>query len=115
MPDDAVYVNFPEGLKRMMNNPKLYTKLLTKFKEGTKLDPLEVAFSAGNLPETMSEVHTLKGIAANLSLSELASACLALEARGKEGVLDADRMGAVKAAFGTTLQEIDRVIAEHGQ
>jgi len=114
MPDDAVYVNFAEGLKRMMNNSKLYLKLLDKFREGTKLDALEGAFASGNLENTLGEVHTLKGIAANLSLSELAARCLDLEVRVKEGVLDPDRMGTVKAVFDTTLLEINRVITENG-
>jgi len=114
MADEAVYVNFSEGLKRMMNNPKLYLKLLAKFKEGTKLDTLEDAFSAGDLEKTLGEVHTLKGIAANLSLSELAARCLELETRGKEGVLDTGLMETVKTVFDTTLLEIDKVIAGNG-
>jgi len=114
MADDAVYVNFAEGLKRMMNNPKLYVKLLAKFKDGTNTDALEAAAEAQDLEKILGEAHTLKGLAANLSLSELASQCLELEARAKAGAVDPAQVGRVKAAFAATLAEIDKVAAENG-
>jgi len=114
MTNNVVYVNFADGLKRMMNNPKLYVKLLTKFRDGTKLDALEDAFAKGDKEKLLGEAHTLKGIAANLSLAELSAKCFELEAKAKEGVLDPERVETLKTVFDATLQEIDRVIAENG-
>ena len=111
--EDVVYVNFDEGLKRMMNNPKLYVKLLTKFRDGTKLDALESAFAESDFEKTLGEAHTLKGIAANLSLTELAAQCLKLETLAKGGTLDSNRMETVRTVFDTTLREINKVIDEH--
>jgi len=117
MANDAVYVNFDEGLKRMMNNPKLYVKLLAKFRDGAgtgSFEALERAFAEGDMESVLSEAHTLKGLAANLSLAELAAQCLELETLAKNGELDLARMEAVRAAFVETLKEIEKAIAEHG-
>jgi len=113
MADDAVYVNCTEGIKRMMNNPKLYVRLLTKFRNDTKLDALEAAFSQGDVEKTKAEVHTLKGLASNLSLMELSSQCLELENRVKNGNMEQGQMETVRAVFDTTLLTIDKVIAEN--
>jgi len=113
MADDAVYVNCAEGIKRMMNNPKLYLRLLTKFKNDTKLDALETAFSRGDAEKTKTEVHTLKGLAGNLSLMELSIQCLELENRIKSGNMDQGQMETVRTVFDMTLQTIDKVIAEN--
>ncbi|MCL2600394.1 MAG: Hpt domain-containing protein [Treponema sp.] len=114
MADDAVYVNCAEGIKRMMNNPKLYMRLLAKFKLDTKLDALEAAFGSGDVDKIHIEVHTLKGLAGNLSLQELSRQCIELEDEVKAGKQDQSRMDAVKAAFAATMREIDKVIAENG-
>jgi HPt (histidine-containing phosphotransfer) domain-containing protein len=114
MADDVVYVDFADGVKRVMNNVKLYTKLLTKFRSENKLDGLEAAVASGDLEKSRTEAHTIKGVAANLSLTELYKQSLALETRIKEGVADSAQLDTVKTAFAKTLQEIDRVITENG-
>jgi len=114
MANGVVYVDVADGLKRMMNNPKLYAKLLAKFKDGNKVDALDTAFASGDAEKTLAEIHTLKGIAANLSLLELSARCLELEGQAKIGAFDRARMDALKMVFAETLREIDRVIAENG-
>ena len=37
---DVVYINKEDGLKRVMNNVKLYVRLLNKFKTDTNLEEL---------------------------------------------------------------------------
>jgi len=114
MADGMVYVNFAEGLQRVMNNVKLYIKLLTKFKDGTNLNALKAAFDAWDTEAIKGELHTLKGLAANLSLSELFAWCLKLETQAKEGSLEKSQLEPAQAVFDATLQEIDRILAEHG-
>ena len=115
MADNVVYVDFDGGIKRVMNNAKLYVKLLTKFKNDTKLDDLETAIAEGDLEKAKAAAHTLKGVAANLSLAELFKQCLELETQVKAGTVDPNQMETVKAVFTATLQEVDKVVAEHGQ
>lgn len=111
---DEVFVNFDEGVKRVMNNVKLYVRLLTKFKTDTRLDALEAALAAGDMEKAQVEAHTVKGIAANLSLSELFKQSLELETQIKAGALDPNQTETVKAVFASTLQEIEKVIAQNG-
>jgi HPt (histidine-containing phosphotransfer) domain-containing protein len=114
MADDAVYIDFDDGVKRVMNNTKLYVKLLNKFKDGTRLDDLEAAVVAGDMERARSAAHTIKGLAANLSLAELFKQSLALETQIKAGAADPAQLNTVKTAFAKTLQEIDKVITENG-
>jgi HPt (histidine-containing phosphotransfer) domain-containing protein len=111
---NAVYVNFDEGVKRVMNNTKLYVKLLTKFRDDTKLGDLEAALSAGEMEKAQASAHTLKGIAANLSLTELFTQTLELETQIKARAPKPEQMGTVKTVFAATLQEVDKVIAANG-
>ena len=68
---DVVYINEEEGKKRVMNNAKLYARLLTKFKADTNLNDLLACVGAQDWEKAQAAAHTIKGIAANLSLTEL--------------------------------------------
>ena len=114
MADNVTYLDYADGLKRVMNNAKLYAKLLTKFKDTTKLDDLEAAVAAGNMEAAQNAAHTIKGVAANLSLAELFKQSLELENQIKAKAVDPNQMETVKTVFAATLQEVDRVIAENG-
>jgi HPt (histidine-containing phosphotransfer) domain-containing protein len=114
MADNTVYIDFADGVKRVMNNTKLYVKLLAKFKDGTRLDDLEAAIAAGDMEKARNSAHTIKGLAANLSLAELYKQCLELETQIKAGAADPAQLNTVKTAFAKTLQEIEKVITENG-
>ncbi|MDR2575563.1 MAG: Hpt domain-containing protein [Treponema sp.] len=114
MADEVVYVDFADGLKRVVNNKKLYVKLLTKFRNENKLDDLEAAIAAKDMEKARNAAHTLKGVAANLSLAELHKQSLALETQIKGGSADPAQLNTVKTAFANTLKEIDKVISENG-
>ena len=114
MADDVVYIDFADGVKRVVNNTKLYVKLLAKFRNDNKLDNLEAAIAANDMEKARNEAHTIKGVAANLSLTELYKQSLALETQIKGGSADPAQLDTVKTAFAKTLQEIDRVITENG-
>ena len=114
MADEVVYVDFNEGIKRVMNNAKLYVKLLTKFKADTNLEGLLLSLAAGDLEKAKGEAHTLKGLAANLSLSELFKQVLELESQIKGNSVDSNLVETVKTVYAATVQEVDKVIAENG-
>jgi HPt (histidine-containing phosphotransfer) domain-containing protein len=113
MADNAVFVDFSDGKKRVMNNAKLYIKLLTKFRDDTKLDDLEAAVAAGDMGKAQDAAHTVKGVAANLSLPELFKQSLELETQIKAGAVNPAQMETVKTVFDATLQEINRIISEN--
>lgn len=113
MADDVVYVNVEDGLKRVMNNPKLYTKLLAKFKEGNELNTLKAAVAEGDMEKAQIAAHTLKGIAANLSLMELQKQCLEIETQIKSGSLNPDQITVINEVHTQTLTEADKVIEKY--
>jgi HPt (histidine-containing phosphotransfer) domain-containing protein len=113
MANDVVYINVEDGMKRVMNNSKLFAKLLTKFKDDRNLNDIESALAAGDLPKAQVSTHTLKGVSANLSLIELNKHVLELETQIKAGAVNTDQIGTVKAAYVQTLVEVEKVIAQY--
>jgi HPt (histidine-containing phosphotransfer) domain-containing protein len=113
MADNVVYIDFADGLKRMMNNTKLYVKLLTKFNNDTKIDPLLTALAEGNMENAQNAAHTIKGVAANLSLSELFKQCLELENQIKAKAVDTNQTETVKTVFAATIEEVNKVISNY--
>jgi HPt (histidine-containing phosphotransfer) domain-containing protein len=110
---DVNYVNVSEGTKRVMNNTKLFAKLLGKFKEDKSIGELEVALNNGNIEKAQASVHTLKGIAANLSLPNLHKKCIEIESELKAGAVNPDNVSNVKDIHSQTVTEVDKVIAEY--
>jgi HPt (histidine-containing phosphotransfer) domain-containing protein len=111
--EGVVYINEEEGKKRVMNNAKLYVKLLTKFKADTSLDDLGAALDAQDWEKAQAAAHTVKGIAANLSLTELYKQSLDVETQIKGKSLKNESFASLKNCFVLTLAEIDKVIAKN--
>jgi HPt (histidine-containing phosphotransfer) domain-containing protein len=109
----AVYIDQEDGKKRVMNNAKLYAKLLGKFRDETKMEQVFTAIEAGNYEEARELTHTIKGITANLSIKDLNEKVVELEAQIKAGSVTPQVIEAVKASFAATLPEVERVIAEN--
>jgi len=110
---DVVYVNDEEGIKRVMNNGKLYAKLLTKFKTDTNIIDLEAFAGSQDWDKAQASAHTIKGIAANLSLTELFNQSLEVETQIKEKSLKPESLESLKVCFSETLLAVDKVIAQY--
>ena len=110
---DTIYVDQEDGKKRVMNNAKLYAKLLGKFMNETDLDPIFTALDAGNYEEAQGLTHTIKGITANLSVKDLNEKIVELEAQIKAKSVDPQIIEAVKTSFFATIPEVEKVIAEN--
>jgi len=110
---DVVYINHEEGKKRVMNNGKLYAKLLTKFKTDTNLKDLETFAAAQDWEKAQGAAHTIKGIAANLSLTELFNQSLNVETQIKGKSLNPESLDLLKTCFSETLTAVDKVIAQY--
>ena len=113
MADEIVYVDVADGMKRMMNNPKLYIKLLNKFRQETKLDALGESLAAGDLEKARNAAHTIKGVAANMSLSELYRQCQELESQIKARSVAPGQFETLENVLAQTLKEVDKVIAQY--
>jgi HPt (histidine-containing phosphotransfer) domain-containing protein len=111
MEDDELYIDVNDGLKRVINNKKLYVKLLGKFKEDPSFNEIDTAFISGDMAKAQDSTHALKGLSANLSLNELHKQCVELEKQIKAGSVDPTQIETVKNVYDQTLVEVDKVIA----
>jgi len=114
MSDEVVYIDVDAGSKRVMNNIKLYVRLLNKFKDDPGLGEVEAALSEGNMERAQNSAHALKGLSANLSLTELYNNCLELERQIKSGSVQPQKIADVKSVYAQTLAEVDKVVARYG-
>jgi HPt (histidine-containing phosphotransfer) domain-containing protein len=114
--DGKTYIDWNDGIKRVMNNVKLYTRLLEKFKTSAaaNLGNLSAALDAGDFEKAQSEAHTIKGVAANLSLLALQEGALELETQIKARAVAPGAFDGLKACFAETLTAIDQTLAAHG-
>jgi HPt (histidine-containing phosphotransfer) domain-containing protein len=111
---EVVYVNYEEGVRRVLNNNKLYVKLLVKFKAETNLDDLGAALAAGDMEKAQTAAHTIKGVTANLSLTELYKQALEIETQIKARSVKEGALEAVKNAYEETVKSVEKVIEQYG-
>ena len=103
------YVNIQDALKRIGGSMDLYKRLLKQFTGGDHIDPLEEALSVGAMDEAARLVHTLKGVAANLSLMKVSAKASDLEHSVKNGLDHSDTFAELKNAYYITSQEIAKI------
>ena len=100
------YINIPDALKRIGGSMDLYKRLLNQFSGGDHIDPLEEALNSGAMEEASRLIHTLKGVAANLSLTKLSTTAGELEHTIKNGVEHSEAFANLKNAYLITSQQI---------
>lgn len=67
----SLNVNIDETLERFVGNENLYFKCLGKFIDDNNYQNLKQAIVDGNVLDAFESAHALKGVAANLGLSDL--------------------------------------------
>jgi len=103
------YIDVDDALKRVANNMDLLKKLLGRFLGGDHIEPLEEALGKGDVEESVRLAHTLKGVAANLSLIKLRDICADLEHHIKDGTPYDECLEELKQAYITTAAHINEV------
>lgn len=103
--------NVADALARLMNNKKLYQKLLDKFVAGYSDydEKIKAVIEAKDMPEGVQLAHTMKGLAGNLGAAELQEASRVLEMlfRAEDASADFDTpFEKFKAELKTVLAEI---------
>ncbi|MCL2821006.1 MAG: Hpt domain-containing protein [Oscillospiraceae bacterium] len=106
---NSEYIDVPDALKRIGGSMDLYKRLLNQFTGGDHIDPLEEALSVGALDEASRLIHTLKGVAANLSLIKLSSVSKELEDKLKNGLDHGDAFKELKHTYDETSQQIEKI------
>ena len=73
------YMNESDAMGRLGNNKKLYGMLLKKFNGPAMLEDLKSKLASGDAAGSQAQAHTIKGLAANLSLQDLREKAEAIE------------------------------------
>ena len=100
-------LDFADGLRRVAGNRKLYLKLLRQFANERADAPVQLAeqLKAGDLSTAERTVHNVRGIAANLSLTEVQASAGALEKAIHERA-DAARLEDLRLEFSDVLFDL---------
>jgi len=83
-------MNINDAMARLNNNKRLYVMLLKKFDGKAMLDDLVTKIKSGDVAAAEASAHTLKGLAANLSLSDLFSHAESIDKILKTGEINVD-------------------------
>ncbi|HIW79776.1 MAG TPA: Hpt domain-containing protein [Candidatus Bilophila faecipullorum] len=107
-------VDWESGVKRLMGNEQLYRRLLSKFVSGygDAGERVREALKAGERQKAHAELHTLKGVAGNLSLVPLADYVLAAEQAVKHD--DVSHEGELIDAMDRELEALIRALKASG-
>jgi HPt (histidine-containing phosphotransfer) domain-containing protein len=87
LPSSLPGIDVASGLPRVAGNQKLYVKLLRHVaaESPSTKEKLAAAIMEGNADQVREIAHSLKGAAANLSITEVAAAAEKLEQAAKAG------------------------------
>jgi CheY-like chemotaxis protein len=87
LPESLPGFDLSDGLKRLQGNKRLYRKLLLSFATDYRgaANDIRIALDANDFEHTHSLVHNLKGLAGNLSATDLQAAAVNLEKLVKGG------------------------------
>ena len=99
-------ITMEEGLKRVLNNKKLYHRLLNNFSGRKMVDQAADAINNGDFEEAAKACHALKGLAANLAMHPLTDAASQVEERLKTGEPPEDLMSALR----DKLEDVEKAI-----
>ena len=100
------YIDVNDALKRLGGNMNLYKRLLGQFIAGNHIEPLEEALKNGAKDDASRLVHTLKGLAANLSLVKLRAFSTELEHQVTDDTDYTETLAELKQAYDVTAQVI---------
>ena len=100
-------MNINDAMSRLNNNKKLYMLLLKKFDGNVMLNDLLAKIKDGDVAAAEATAHTLKGVAANLSLTDLRFKAEEIDNKLKAGDINADTAGIELS----TIQTIEAVTA----
>ncbi len=74
-------IDYTGAMDRFAGNEALYVRLATKFLDDQHFEAFENAMANSDFEQAQREVHSLKGVAGNLSFANLySSACLVNDA-----------------------------------
>ena len=104
------YIDQESALKRVGGSEALYKRLLGKFVDGNYQAQLEDLIAAKDTAGAAAQAHTIKGVAANLSLLEINVISQKLEMALKNGEPYDSLVTELRAATEATINEINSIL-----
>lgn len=102
------YINIQDALNRLGGNTALYKTLLERFVSENLITKIDEALNSGDMREVSHAAHTVKGVAANLSLTKLRDISAQLE----QGVAGGSDISATLDEFRVIYDATNQVISE---
>ena len=106
------FIDIADGLNRIRGNKKLYGMMLKSFKATPQFPQAKAAVLAGDLKTAQMQMHTLKGVAGNLSLKRLFELVVPVEAVLKTTMVPVSDLAPIEEAFDKTMVLIDELLAQ---
>jgi HPt (histidine-containing phosphotransfer) domain-containing protein len=108
------YIDVDDALVRMCGNKKIYAMTLNMFLSSEELDKFDEALLKNDLSGAGGCIHTLKGVAGNLSLTELYNQSEPLIQKLKRGELDSALIENYRATHALTRGFVKEIIPQLG-
>ncbi len=90
-------IDYAEAMDRFGGNADLFKRLALKFLDDPHFSALENALAAGDVETAYHEAHSLKGVAGNLSFTDLYAAASRVSDALKSGDLPAAKALVIRA------------------
>jgi HPt (histidine-containing phosphotransfer) domain-containing protein len=109
------YLDAGQALERIGGNAKLFKLLLSKFLEDTpaRFTQLKGEIEADDRAGAARSVHTIKGVAANLSMTKLYELSPELESLLKTDADTAGLFAGYSSAFGKTIEAVNAYLEKN--
>ena len=110
----GVLIDEKDAMSRLGNNKKLYAMLLKKFDGLAVLETLKDKLADGDAAASQAQAHTIKGIAANLSLHDLREKSEAIEQTLKTaGSTDGIDASEITSSTSATVEAVKTWLSEN--
>lgn len=105
-------IDLESGVARVAGNEALFLRLLGKFAVDTSYSQFLRALDAGDLTEAERQLHALKGVSGNLSMTKLYPACIKGDADLKAGCVP-ENLDEIKNAYMMVTEAISSLSITH--
>jgi len=104
------YINIREGIGRIANNQKIYAKLMASFLKGDYAKQLRNDYECSDWAAASATAHTIKGVAANLSLTALYDQSVVLENELRDGQISLASVDLFCDIWDTTVEYVKEIV-----
>jgi len=106
------YIDVEDALAKIRGNKKLFMTMLKSYRNGTVYKDMFYSLETRNLGKAQYYVHTLKGVAENLSLKKISEVIVPFEKQLKSHILKKEILPELKEAVEITNRYIDELLSD---